>query len=78
MKVSSGEATLNYVDAQAIIGRLPNVMIPPINDAHFSSELPLPSNLTCLLQIHPAMDLGFRHAVYPSVFVPSLGVSYSF
>lgn len=58
MKVSDGEAKLNYIDAKAqqIIAAT-GVPIPPIDEASFSSELPLPSNLTLGFAFKPINKL---------------------
>lgn len=59
MRVSSGEAKLNYIDAKAqqIIASL-GVPIPPIDEASFSSELPLPSNVTLGFAFKPIEKLS--------------------
>ncbi|MEG1634634.1 MAG: outer membrane protein transport protein [Rikenellaceae bacterium] len=58
MKVSSGEAKLSYIDAQAkeVIAAT-GLPIPPIDEASFSSELPLPSNLTLGFAFKPITNL---------------------
>lgn len=58
MKVDDGQARLNYIDAKAqqVIAAT-GVPIPPIDEASFNSELPLPANLTLGFAFKPIKGL---------------------
>lgn len=55
MKVKEGDAEINYASEQirTIIGSIPSITIPPLDQGTFTAELPLPSNLNVGVAYRP-------------------------